>query len=110
MKIIKEKVVLTKFELVDVCGEEYTVYLNSVLSLAHTIGTDNTDTTDTYAITFVTEDFLYTTERIYINEEDWCKIKELIEEGRHLSINEHKCSSSVTYEYYFDEPLETDKE
>lgn len=99
MKIIKEKAVLTKLELVDVCEEEYTIYLNSVLTLEHTIGTDFTDT---YAITFATEDFLKPTERIYINEEDWCKIKELIKEGRHLNINEHKCSSSVTYEYYFD--------
>lgn len=100
MKIIKEKVVQTKLELVDVCGEEYTVYLNSVLTLEHTI--DTTYFTDTYAITFATEDFLHPTERIYINEEDWFKIKELIKEGRHLNINEHKCSSSVTYEYYFD--------
>lgn len=99
MKISKETLVLTKLELVDVCEEEYTIYLNSVLSLEHTIGTD---TTDTYAITFATEDFLYPTERIYITKEDWYKIKELIEEGRHLSINEHKYSDSVTYEYYFD--------
>lgn len=99
MKISEEKVVLTKFELEDVHEEEYTIYLNSVLSLAHTICTD---TMDTYAITFATEDFMNPTERIYINEEDWWDIKALAEAIGHMNINEHKCSSSVTYEYYFD--------
>ena len=41
MKIIKEKVVLTKFELEDTYGEEYTIYLDSISELAHAVRTDN---------------------------------------------------------------------
>jgi len=103
MKIIKEKVVLTKFELEDVYEEEYTIYLNSISELAHTVRTDNTKhflKKDTYNIAFDTGDFIYRTVRIDVSEEDWCKIKELMEENTHLNMTENKCSDSVTYRFY----------
>ena len=99
MKIIKEKVVLTKFELEDVYGEEYIIYLNSILALSHTVHTD-TNTNDTYTITFITENSMPPTERVDVSEEDWCKIKEIVEENIHLNVTEHKYSDSVTYEFY----------
>lgn len=103
MKIIKEKVVLTKFELEDEYEEEYTIYLNSISELAHTVRTDNTKPflkKDTYNIAFDTGDFMRRIERIYISEEDWCKIKEIIEEDTHLNMTENECSDSVTYRFY----------
>lgn len=105
MKIIKEKVVLTKFELEDTYGEEYTIYLNSISELAHTVRTDNTKPflkKDMYSIAFDTGDFIYRTVRIDVSEEDWCKIKEIFEENTHLSMTENKCSGSVTYRFYGD--------
>ena len=104
MKIIKETVVQTKFELEDTYGEEYTIYLDSIFELAHAVRTDNKPflKKDTYNIAFNTGDFMYPTERIYISEEDWFKIKELFEEGKHMNMTKNECSDSVTYRFYGD--------